>query len=282
MKLAPKPLAALAAIAMVATVGLSGCTKNEENAPEKQETKSSAPADGKKAEEKPAAAEEEKGAVKVNARPDECGLQEQQGPEASFGPFDGSIHFFQPGEMAPNPNAMMKMRKYADSQMHLELDLKANEFGTNWGYAMDETPANLPIMYQLSDASGKAVAKGMMTPMNAIDGSHYGTNLPKDTIKEPGKYMMKITIYPPKNYDMHKDYITGVPADGWFKPLTADMPWEITQKNLDIVKENTVADPMAVPEKCKEYPVKLFKDETAEKALKAAEDAKPLPMMDHM
>lgn len=256
MKLSPKPLLTLASAALLASAGLNAYAQADD--------------------------EQASGAVKANIRPNECGLQEQAGPAASFGPFDGSIHFFQPGEMAPNPNTSMEMLSYADSQMHLELDLKANEYGTNWGYAVDETPAGLPIMYQLSNAAGKVVASGMMTAMNAIDGSHYGTNLPKGSITEPGKYMMKITVYPPKDYDLHKDYITGVPADGWFAPLSAEMPWEITQENLDIVKQNTVADPMAVPERCKAYPVKKFEDPAAEQAMKAALTLKPLPMMKGM
>lgn len=287
MKNSQKYLSLAAALALVGG-GLAGCAQNKaDDTPKKDKPPASdkMEKDGKKDAE-PKAEEEEKGAVAANKRPDECGLQEQAGPAGDFGPFTGEIHYFQPGEMMANPANTMQMRKYADSQMHLELDFKANEYATNWGYSVDETPANLPIVYKLTDKDGKELSHGAMTAMNAIDGSHYGTNLPKDTIKEPGAYKMTITVYPPKNYDFHNDYITGVPAREVWKPLTVTMDWNITKENLEAVKANTVADPMAVPDKCKQYPVKMFEDAAAKKAMEAAESAQPLPMdlmkMDHM
>ncbi|MDO5730146.1 iron transporter [Corynebacterium sphenisci] len=217
-------------------------------------------------------------AVAVNARPDECGLQEQEGPTASFGLFDAAVMYFQPGQMAENPNSEMKMLDYADSQMHIELDLKANAYATNWGYSVDETPANLTILYRLADAEGKEIDKGMMMPMNAIDGSHYGTNLAKDTVTEPGDYKLKITILPPKNYDIHSDYITGVPADEWFGPLSAEMDWTIEQENLDAIAANTVENPMEPSDECAEYPKTMFEDDTARENMEAAEAVEPLRM----
>lgn len=274
-------VAATAGLALL--VSLTGCTQNEAGKTPSGDSSASSQAASDKSDQKAEDKSEEEGAVKVNSRPEECGLQEQEGPSAKFGPFDGSIAYFQPGEMAPNPNSDMKMLDYKQSQMHLELDLKANAFGTNWGYSKDETPANLHIMYQLSNSNGKVLSAGMFMPMNAIDGSHYGTNLPKDTITEPGTYKMKLTLYPPHNYDMHADYITGVPAEKWFGPLSAVMDWKLTKKNLDIIKKNTVEDFMNPSEKCKKYPKKMFKNAEDEKAMKEAEAIKPLPMkMDKM
>ncbi|MBN9643265.1 iron transporter [Corynebacterium mendelii] len=281
---------ALTAASTMALVGLSACAENNgdtESATTTAAAQTSSPATeadttmtGETTSDKAAPAEDApEGAAGVNARPDECGLQEQQGPEASFGPFDVSIHYFQPGEMLPNPDADMTMASYADSQMHLEVDTKVNEFGTNWGWSVDETPADLRMFYKLEDPEGKQVAAGMMMEMNAIDGSHYGTNLVNDTITGPGEYTMTLTVYPPKNYSLHGDYITGVPAEGWFKPLTVVMPWKLTQDNLDIVKENKRENPMTVPDNCKDYPVKQFSDPTAEAAMKKAEAEAPLPMM---
>ncbi|MDO5747168.1 MAG: iron transporter [Actinomycetaceae bacterium] len=278
MTLKRKGIALLAAGILAAT-SLAGCTSNEGGDNAKTD-------DTKKAEEPAgdAGAEEElpEGAVKVNnpeGKPDACGLQEQEGPQDyQFGPFVGNIMFFQPGQMSDNPNSDMKMADYKDSQMHLELDLKANAYATNYGYSVDETPANLHIMYLLTKEDGSEVDSGMMMPMNAIDGSHYGTNLKKDTITEPGKYKMKITIFPPKNYDLHSDYITGVPVSEWFKPLTVEKDWEISQENLDKVKANTVEDFMNPPAECKDFPKTKFEDPEAEKALKDAEAAEPLKM----
>lgn len=282
MKTSVKLVSAASAV-MLLGAGLAGCAENNKADDSTAADKTTASETSKAAEStetttEAAAEEEEVGAVKANHRPEECGLQEQAGPEGAFGPFEGAIHYFQPGEMMANPNNKMKMRKYADSQMHLELDFKANEYATNWGYSVDETPANLPIVYKLTDKDDHVLSTGMFTEMNAIDGSHYGTNLPKDTIKEPGDYKMTITVYPPHDYDFHNDYITGVPAREVWKPLTVTMPWEISKENLDAVAENTVSDPMSVPDKCKDYPVNMYKDATAEKAMKDAEAAEPLPM----
>lgn len=273
MKLKSKGLAVIVSSVLLAG-GLVGCTQNDSDSDQKAD-------EPKKETTQEAAGEDD--VVSINnpkGKPEYCGLQEQEGPQGlEFGPFTGNIMFFQPGAMFENPESDMKMNSYEDSQMHLELDLKANEFGSNFGYSVDETPANLHIMYEISDSDGKVIMKDMMMPMNAIDGSHYGTNLKNDTIKNPGKYKIKITIYPPKNYDLHKDYITGVPHPEWFKPLTVEADWEISQEQLDIVKANKVKDYMAVPDKCKDFPKKMFENDKTKKqeeAMKSAETVEPV------
>lgn len=212
----------------------------------------------------------------LNSRPTECGLQEIQGPEGTLGPIDLSIKFFQPGEMMPSPGGKT-MLPYADSQMHLEVDTKANAFGSNWGYSVDETPAALTMAYRLTDQANATVAQGAFMEMNAIDGSHYGTNLAKNTITKPGDYTLKVTVFPPADYNLHTDYITGVPEKAWFKPLTIDLPWSITQEQLDRVAELTREQPNTVPDNCTAYPVKTFEDDAAQKAMDAAEAMAPLP-----
>lgn len=224
---------------------------------------------------------EDNSAVAINARPNECGLQEQQGPEQSVGPFDISVKFFQPGAMLSSPGSNMHMKNYEDSQMHLEVDTKANAWGTNWGYSTDETPAGLQMWYSLTDASGKELAHDMMMEMNAIDGSHYGTNLPAKTIVEPGTYHLKMTIYPPRNYAIHQDYITGVPKKGWFAPMTADMEWILSREMLDKVDSLRREAPMTVPDNCKNYPVRMVKDDAAEKAYSQAIKLIPVPIGRH-
>ncbi|MBV7363385.1 iron transporter [Actinomycetaceae bacterium TAE3-ERU4] len=276
-----KKLAALVMVGGLSTAALAGCAQNK--GADQGSEKPAASAEMSKSAEAPKSAEEPQaeGAVAVNARPNECGLQEQSGPEATVGPFDMGLHFFQPTVMVGAEGSTMKMTPYEESQMHLELDTKANAYGTNWGYSVDETPASLPIVYRLTDNNNKVLSEGMMMEMAAIDGSHYGLNLPKGTITAPGDYNLTVTVYPPLNYDIHQDYITGVPAKGWFKPLTVTMPWKITQENLDIIKKNTPADPMQVPEACKQYPVKMYEDKASEEAMKKAEQTAPLPMNMH-
>lgn len=263
-----------AGVVLAGSLALTGCATNDAA----KATKSDAPASAS-AEQTPATnGGEEEGALKVNARPDECSNQELQGPEESLGPFDISVKFFQPGEMIPSPNSTMWMEKYADSQMHLEVDTKANAFGTNWGYSVDETPANIQMMYVLMDSTKKVLSQGMMMEMNASDGAHYGTNLKTNTIKSAGDYTLKITVYPPVDYNLHSDYLTGVPATDWFKPLTAEMNWKITQDQLDTVNKAKVSDPNAVPENCQKYPVKMYEDKAAQKAMEKAESLTPIPL----
>lgn len=270
-----KVLVASAASVLFA-LSLGGCAQNPANKgaeANKAKTEQAQPAADKQA---PA---EDEGAVALNKRPDKFANHEQDGPETSVGPFDLALHFFQPGHMADNQDATMKMVDYKDAQMHLELDTKANKFGTNWGYSVDETPADLRMVYSLADASGKVLSQGMMMEMNAIDGSHYGTNLKNDTIPGPGDYKLTITVYPPQNYALHNDYKTGVIAKSWFKPLTTTMDWKITQEQFDMVKKDKIADPLAVPEGAPE--VKMYKDKAAEAAMAKAEAAKPLPLPEH-
>lgn len=271
-----KKYAAIAMASGLLVLGVSGCSTNNGADNKANDKQASAPAADK------GGAEAEKGAVAANQRPDECGNQEQAGPEFSVGPFDMALHFFQPGVMVVPEGSTMKSSSYADSQMHLELDTKANMYATNWGYSVDETPADLHIMYSLKDKSGKEINKGMMMEMNAIDGSHYGINLPNNTITAPGDYDLTVTVYPPANYAIHQDYVTGVPAKGWFKPLTTTVTWKISKEALDIVNKSKREDPMPPTDKCTKYPMKMYEDKAAQETMEKAEKATPIPMGDNM
>jgi uncharacterized protein involved in high-affinity Fe2+ transport len=82
-----------------------------------------------------------------------------------------------------------------------------------------EYPIGKPVT---ANGSGSAAVKGMLMPMVASDGPHYGDNV---KLAGPGNYKLVLTIAPPgsdhsSHFGRHVDKETGV--DDWFKPFTAE------------------------------------------------------------
>jgi len=127
--------------------------------------------------------------------------------------------YLQPIEMEPStgPHAM-RLRK--DSDIHIEADIKALEGNPN-GFGAGEWVPNLSIDYTLVRLDTKEKVEGMMMPMVASDGPHYG-----DNVKLPGtgKYKLILRIDNPSRtgFGRHTDKETGVGP--WFKPFTVE--WE--------------------------------------------------------
>lgn len=125
--------------------------------------------------------------------------------------------YLQPIQMEP---AGM-MRAAADSDMHLEADIRALADNPN-GFPEGSWVPGLQISYQLSKAGGKPVASGNMHAMVASDGPHYGDNV---KLAGPGKYTLTLRVQPPggdAHFGRHVDKETGVAA--WFKPFTLTYP----------------------------------------------------------
>jgi periplasmic iron binding protein len=123
--------------------------------------------------------------------------------------------YLQPIEM--EPDGMMRPAK--DSDVHLETDIKAAKDNTN-GFAQGDWIPYLGVSYTLEKLDGGAKQTGMLMPMVANDGPHYGDNV---KLAGPGKYKLTMTINPPASngaaaFGRHVDKETGVGA--WFKPLT--------------------------------------------------------------
>jgi uncharacterized protein involved in high-affinity Fe2+ transport len=120
--------------------------------------------------------------------------------------------YLQPIEM--DPPGMM--RAAAESDIHLEADIKATKDNKNGMGDGDWVPF-LQVKYELTKVDGGQSVSGDMMKMVANDGPHYGDNV---KLAGPGKYRLKLTISPPSPHDhfgRHVDKETGVGE--WFKPF---------------------------------------------------------------
>ncbi|KAB2847572.1 MAG: hypothetical protein F9K44_13095 [Hyphomicrobiaceae bacterium] len=127
------------------------------------------------------------------------------------------VVYLQPIEM--EPAGMMRDAK--DSDIHLEVDLKATKDNPN-GLATGDWVPYLVLSYELSKVGETLTQKGALMPMVANDGPHYGDNV---KLAGPGKYKIKVTIAPPSqnahsHFGRHVDKETGVGP--WFKPFSIE------------------------------------------------------------
>ena len=117
------------------------------------------------------------------------------------------------------PKGIMKAR--AESDIHLECDIRAAENNPN-GFAAGEWIPNLIVHYTIIKLDTNQAIEGIMVPMVANDGPHYG-----DNVKMPGAGKYKV-IYKIDNplkkgeFGRHTDRETGV--RDWFKPF--EVEWE--------------------------------------------------------
>jgi periplasmic iron binding protein len=137
-------------------------------------------------------------------------------PKAANG-MEISAVYLQPIEMEP-PGMM---RAAADSDVHLEADIKATKGNTN-GFPEGEWVPYLVVHYELTKLDGGQAIKGELMPMVANDGPHYGDNV---KLMGPGKYKLTLTVSPPSEnphapFGRHVDKETGVGP--WFKTFSAD------------------------------------------------------------
>ena len=117
------------------------------------------------------------------------------------------------------PKGIMKPR--GESDIHLECDIRAAENNPN-GFAAGEWIPNLIVHYTIIKLDTNQTIEGIMMPMVANDGPHYG-----DNVKMPGAGKYKV-IYKIDNplkkgeFGRHTDRETGV--RDWFKPF--EVEWE--------------------------------------------------------
>lgn len=125
--------------------------------------------------------------------------------------------YLQPITMAPEG----MMRPAAQSDIHLEADIHAlarNPQGFDEGFWMPY----LVVDYELTREGSDKKLSGVLMPMTANDGPHYGDNV---KLLGPGKYRLKLTIKPPSmnpeaHFGRHTDRETGVAP--WWKPFELD------------------------------------------------------------
>ena len=137
-------------------------------------------------------------------------------PQEKNGMEIGAV-YLQPIEMDP-PGVM---RPAADSDVHLEADIKAAKDNKN-GFAQGDWIPYLAIAYELTKLDDNQTQKGKFMPMVANDGPHYGDNV---KMMGPGKYKLILTIAPPDankhaHFGRHVDKETGVAP--WFKTFAVE------------------------------------------------------------
>lgn len=139
----------------------------------------------------------------------------------SAGGMDIAAVYLQPIEMEPNdgPHAM---RSRKDSDIHIEADVAALEGNVN-GFGRGEWVPYLTIRYTLIKLDTGEKVEGVMMPMVANDGPHYGDNVEMPGV---GKYRLVLTVENPlkKGFGRHTDRETGVGP--WFDPFTVE--WEFS------------------------------------------------------
>lgn len=138
------------------------------------------------------------------------------GPHVIENGLDVGAVYLQPIEM--DPPGMM--RAAADADIHLEADIRAAKGNRN-GFAEGDWVPALAVSFEVVKLDGDkptaAKAGGMLMPMVANDGPHYGDNV---KLAGPGRYRLTIKIAPPgphQHFGRHVDKETGVAE--WFKPF---------------------------------------------------------------
>ena len=119
--------------------------------------------------------------------------------------------YLQPVEMAP----VMADQNPANADIHLEVDIHAMQHNRN-GFPEDAWIPYLSVHYALAKHGGDWKTEGMLHPMVAADGPHYGANVRLDG---PGAYDLVFHIAPPEGHAFmrHTDKETGVAA--WWAPF---------------------------------------------------------------
>ncbi|MCC6611055.1 MAG: iron transporter [Burkholderiales bacterium] len=130
--------------------------------------------------------------------------------------------YLQPVTM--EPDGMMTPPEKSD--IHLEADIHALANNPN-GFGEGAWMPYLKVEYTLVKEGSSDKAAGVLMPMVANDGPHYGDNV---KLAGPGKYRLTYRISPPTAADghaqfgRHTDRLTGVRP--WFKPF--DVEFEFT------------------------------------------------------
>jgi uncharacterized protein involved in high-affinity Fe2+ transport len=140
------------------------------------------------------------------------------GDDQDVGPLHIAGVYFQPVDMIPAGAGGLPA---AESDMHLEADISANE-NNNLGYGAGDFVPNLTVRYKAQKEGGKLI-EGVFMPMSASDGPHYGNNVKLDGA---GKYKITFIIESPEkqNYLLHTDKTTGVTGRFWDKPI--EVSWD--------------------------------------------------------
>ncbi len=104
------------------------------------------------------------------------------------------------------------------ADIHLEADIKALKDNPN-GFSEDSWIPYLTVDYTIAKRGTDWKSKGVLHPMVASDGPHYGANV---ALNGPGQYDVTFRVAPPAGehahaFLRHTDKETGVAS--WWKPF---------------------------------------------------------------
>jgi len=144
-------------------------------------------------------------------------LEYPMGEPVVAGGLEVAAVYLQPVEM--DPPGMM--RAAAESDIHLEADIQATSDNPN-GFSEGDWVPYLVLEYELTRIDTGETLKGVMMPMVASDGPHYGDNV---KLMGFGNYRLVLHVAPPSanthaHFGRHIDRETGVQP--WFEPFTAE------------------------------------------------------------
>ncbi|WP_345819354.1 iron transporter [Methylobacterium fujisawaense] len=138
------------------------------------------------------------------------------GPHVTQNGLEVAAVYLQPIEMEP-PGMM---REAAKSDIHLETDIRAAKDNRN-GFAEGDWVPALDVRFEAVKLDGDKptdqTVSGVLMPMVANDGPHYGDNV---KLFGPGRYRLKVMVAPPgkdSHFGRHVDKETGVGP--WFEPF---------------------------------------------------------------
>lgn len=110
----------------------------------------------------------------------------------------------------------------SEADVHFEADIHADK-GEKHGFDPGAWIPYLTVSYNLTKQGSDWSTSGVLIPMVANDGPHYGANIELDG---PGKYTAHLKFLPPpyKGFFRHTTQDTGVPE--WWDPIQHS--WDFT------------------------------------------------------
>jgi uncharacterized protein involved in high-affinity Fe2+ transport len=105
-----------------------------------------------------------------------------------------------------------------EADIHMTVDIRGLDKNPH-GFAVGEWIPDLGVKFEVTKRGTGFARKGVLVPMVANSGPHYGANVKLDG---PGRYHVVMTVSPPsqRGFYRHTDRETGVAS--WWTPFTQE------------------------------------------------------------
>jgi uncharacterized protein involved in high-affinity Fe2+ transport len=107
------------------------------------------------------------------------------------------------------------LTSHEPADIHLEAHIHALA-GNPYGFREGDWFPYLNVRYMLTKKGSRWTTSGMLRPMMASDGPHYGGNVDLDG---PGAYELVLTVAPPSPQDFMRHTDTETGAAVWWQPF---------------------------------------------------------------